>query len=123
MSVPNRRNGKGDIQSPPIFGLPYGFEVVDLVSAPDVVVDDVFLRETLRGDYERDVTADGLGRRVAEHPLRSPIPRRDYPVEGLADDGIVRRINNRRKQGGYVVIFDLRRVHKPSSSREARLPV
>src|SRR5260370_39663068 len=47
LSVPNRRNGKGDIQSLPIFGLPYGFEVVDLVSAPDVVVDDVFLRETL----------------------------------------------------------------------------
>src|SRR5262249_41287953 len=43
---------------------------------------------------EADVTADGLFRRVSVHPLCRGIPRRNDALQRLADDRIVRRIDD-----------------------------
>ena len=75
--------------------------MVEFISTPDMLEHDFFLSVALWRDYQGNVTTDGLGCRIAEHTLRSPIPRHDYAVQGLADDGIVRRVDNRREQSGY----------------------
>ena len=48
-----------------------------------------FLGPSIVGNDQKNVLADGLGRRVAEELLRRPVPRGDDAVQRLADDGIV----------------------------------
>jgi hypothetical protein len=43
---------------------------------------------------------------------RRPIPGRDHPVEGLSDDGVIRRSDYRREQLGLLVIGASRDILK-----------
>src|SRR6185369_2249272 len=61
----------------------------------DAVDDLDFFASAILRDDQADVLADGLVRRIAEHPLGGPVPRRDDALEGLGDDRIVRRIDDR----------------------------
>ena len=55
------------------------------------------LRRGGRVGSHRDGPAHGLGRRIAEQPLGASIPRGDDAVEILADDGVFRRLDDRRQ--------------------------
>jgi hypothetical protein len=84
--------------------------VIDDLAAPDARQHVVFLGVPLRRDDERDVPADGLGRRVAEHPLGGAVPRDDHTLERLAHDRIVGGIDD-RGQAGADDVFGCRADH------------
>ena len=52
------------------------------------------------GMIERDVTAHGLLGGVAEQPLGGGVPALNDAVQRLADDGVLRRLDDRRQQAG-----------------------
>ena len=60
--------------------------------------DLVFLADPIGRNDERDVAADRLVRGVAEEPLGAGVPAVDDAVERLADDGVVRRLDDRGQQ-------------------------
>ena len=70
--------------------------MVDLFAAPDLTQNVVFLRLKFGRNDQPDRFTDSLGRRVAEHLLRSWVPRGYDALEGFADNGIVGRVDDRR---------------------------
>ena len=58
-------------------------------------------------DDQRDVAADRLLGGVAEQPLGGGVPALNDAVERLADDGVVRRLDDRREQPGGEQLVDL----------------
>ena len=63
----------------------------------------VFLGATLPGNDEGDVPTHGLRTRPAEHPLGGRVPGRDDAIQGLADDRVVRALDD----GGQPSLGDL----------------
>jgi hypothetical protein len=82
---------------------PNGLEVGDVLAPRDPGQDFAFVRVQVRRDELVNRRADHLGGGVPEDPLGRRIPGENGPVEGLADDGVVRRLDDggepRRGQG------------------------
>ena len=70
-------------------------EVMDRTAASHLVEKPVDLAGLVGRFEQRDVSADHFGGRVAIEPLRPGVPARDDPVERLADDRIVRVVDDR----------------------------
>src|SRR5262245_57293920 len=72
--------------------------MVDPLAAADPLQDGGFLAVSIRRDDSQDRLPDHLLGRVAEDPLRRLVPAGDDPIGVLADDGVVRRLHDRRQQ-------------------------
>ena len=75
-----------------------GLEVLDRLTLAQALNDLDLLIPAFGWNDEGNGLTDGLGRRVPKHALGARIPRRDGPVQVLADDGIVGRIDNAGEQ-------------------------
>ena len=60
--------------------------------------DVLLLGEPFGRDEKRDGLADGLRGGVTEHSFGRPIPRGDDTVEILADDGVIRKFDDRARR-------------------------
>ena len=69
--------------------------MIDALSAPDSLEDAGLLIDMVGGNQDGNGLADCLRRGVAEHGLGAPIPGHDDAVQALADDGIIRRFDDR----------------------------
>ena len=115
-------HGDGNVDQLAVFALAHGVEGRDPLSAPQAGDDAGFLFVAIGAHQERDGLADGLFCGVAEDPLGPLVPTRDDPVEGLADDGVVRKIDHegkalRRRHG----LLQLLVGHSRGLAREQRL--
>src|ERR1051325_6080269 len=72
--------------------------MLDDPAGADARDDVVFFVLAVVGNDRADRAAVHFRRGIAEHPLRRGVPRRDDAVEILADDGVVRGLNNRGQQ-------------------------
>jgi hypothetical protein len=71
-----------------------GEVVVHGLAPPDALHEAVDLRVQIVGHEEGDVPAHRLLGGVAVHALGSPVPGKDHPVQVLAEDGVVRPLND-----------------------------
>jgi len=71
--------------------------VIEAVAAADVLEDFRLLVVELLRNQDGDRPADDLFGRVAEQALGGAVPADDDAVEGLADDGVVGRVNDGSK--------------------------
>ncbi len=90
LSVAERRDGGGYVDSPAVRPHPDGLEMVHRFAARDPPENRRLLFEPLRRNEPLHGLTDGFVRREAEELLSRGIPRGDYAVQSLADDGIVR---------------------------------
>jgi hypothetical protein len=64
------------------------------LAGADLPQNEVFLALPNFGDDDPNRLPDRLRSRVTEHALGRGIPRQDDPVQILADDGVIRRIDD-----------------------------
>ena len=91
----------------PSLAHPHGLEVFDPLPGLQGGDDLVLFGDAVRRNDQGDVTPDGLLGRVAEQPLGGGVPALDDAVQRLADDGVVRRLDDRRQQAGVQKLFRL----------------
>ena len=94
VDAPNRRDRQGYRDVRPVLAQPDGFEMVDV--SPRRTAPRTWSSSACRsgGMITRIGLADHLGRGVAEEPLGGTVPRHDHPVQILADDGVVARLDD-----------------------------
>jgi len=93
--VPDRRDGQRDIDDLAVLASPTRFEMVDPLAPPNPVENAGGLVLLAWRQQDGDRLADHLGGRIAENRLGAAVPIGDDAVERLADDGIVRRGDDR----------------------------
>ena len=93
--VADRRDRHRDRDPLAILRHARGPVVLDAFAAAEPVQDLRQLVGALRGDDDGDRPTDRLVRRVAVEPLGPRVPAHDRPVERLADDRVVRRVDDR----------------------------
>ena len=98
--VLDRRDGQRDEDRPAVASNALGFEVLDPPALFQAGDDVIFLGETVGRDDQRDVAADRLGRAIPEQALGAGVPALNDAIERLADDRVVRRLDDRREQPG-----------------------
>ena len=96
--VMDRRYGERDLNEASILSPPFGLIVLDTLAATDAVEDLHHLAGMARCRDDLYRLADDLGGAVAEERLGAGIPARDDPVQRLADDRGIRRLDDRRQQ-------------------------
>ena len=69
--------------------------MVDALATPQARQDVVLFLLPIGGDQKSNGLSNDLSRGVAEEPFRRAVPRDDRPVEGLADDRVVARVDDR----------------------------
>ncbi len=74
--------------------------MVDPFSGFQAGDDAIFLADAFGGDDERNMTAHRLLGSVAEETFRRGVPALNDAVQRLADDGVVRRLDDRREEPG-----------------------
>ena len=82
------------------FGAPYRFEMVYFFTPTEASKNLIFFRPSVRRDNQGDVLTDRFARGVSKDPLSGGIPGRDDPIQGLANNNVIRRRNNRRQMRG-----------------------
>ena len=97
--IPDGRHRDRHVDETAVLGDSHGFEVVDALASPEAGEHLVLFCPPLLGDDQGDVAPHRLFRRPAEHPFRRGIPAGDDAVEGLADDDVVRRVDESRQPG------------------------
>ena len=60
--------------------------------------DVVFLRDAIGGDHQGNMATDSLLGCVAEEPFGRGVPALNFAAERLADDGVIRGLDDRRQQ-------------------------
>ena len=65
----------------------------------------ILFRSMVVRDDQVDVLADGFGSRVSEERLGASIPRSDHAVQRLADDGVVRGVDDCRQQRSERIVL------------------
>ena len=92
------RDGQGNPDGLAVAPQPYRVEVFDPLSGFQGRYDPILFGGPVGGDDEGDVTPHGLLCRIAEDPLGGGVPALDDAVQRLADDGILRRLDDGRQQ-------------------------
>src|SRR5437762_2031487 len=64
-----------------------------------------FLREAIRRNNERDVTANSFFCRIPKYSLCAFVPTRDHAIKVLAHNGIVRGTNNRGEEATRLLVL------------------
>ena len=95
--VLDRRDRQRDRHPRAVLAHPLGVEVFDRLAAAQAGHHLGGLRGVVLGDDQRDRLADRLRRRVAEDPLGGPVPGGDDTVERLADDRVLRGLDQRHQ--------------------------
>ena len=72
--------------------------MLDFFACPHFGDNDVFFCQLVGWEEDRDLLADDFRFAVAEHLFRGAVPRRDDPVQRLAENRIVRRFHDRSKK-------------------------
>ena len=80
-----------------ILALPHGLPMHDALAPSDRVENLPDLAEPVRGAQHRNWPPNHLGRPVAVHSLGGRVPARDHSVEGLAHDGVIGGVDDRRE--------------------------
>ena len=93
--VANGRDRQRHVDAAAILRDAHRLVVVDALSAPLPRKDVGLLASKLRRNQSTDRRPNHLGRRVAEDPFGAGIPGLDDAVQVLADDGVVRRLDQR----------------------------
>ena len=98
LGIPEGGNRHRDIDQAPILSPPLGFRALDANPVTDLVQDFRLLLLPARRDQHQDRAADRLVAAIAEDPLRRLVPARDGPVQVLADNRIVGRVDDSRQE-------------------------
>src|SRR5690606_8132804 len=96
--VAKGRNGEGNREAAAIPRHAQGLVVSDPLATAEPRQDRGNVVFLFRRDENRNGLADRLLGRVPVHPLRTSIPAGDDPVQVLAQDGVVRRLDDRRQE-------------------------
>src|SRR6185437_8993247 len=83
------RDGERHLDPSPILREPYCVEVIDALTAPQLLQEALLLLVELGRDDRQDGFTDDLALGVPEESFRGRIPRGNPAVDALADDGIV----------------------------------
>ena len=127
--APDRRHGQGDRDEGPVLPQPDGFEVIDRPRRAGWRARTWSSSDCRSaGMISADRPADDLGRGVAEQPLGGGVPRHDRPVQILADDRVVARLDDGGEMPGVPlepaalgdVAGDLRDADNPAVRRHDR---
>ena len=92
----------------PVLADPLGLVRLHQLAAGDGVLDVALGAAVRGGDQHVDMAADHLGRGIAVEPLGRRVPAGDHPVQGLADHGVVRGLDDRgqpRRDLGGLPLF------------------
>ncbi len=73
--------------------------MLDSLARPNARENVGLLLQAVRWNDQGDVPADRFCRGITEHPLGGVVPGGNNAVQGLTDDRIVRRLNDRREPG------------------------
>src|SRR5262249_21748861 len=104
--VDDRRNRERNVDQLAAFAPPHRFEVLHLFATPDALQNlELFVHQPF-GHDEHHRLSDGFRRRGAVDPLRAPVPGEDGAVQGLTDNRIFRRADNRRQPARLLVALD-----------------
>ena len=91
------RDGQGDRDRVSQLALANGFEMVDVLPAPDAGQDFTFLIAPIPRNNNCDRLPDCFFCGVSEHALRALVPARDDAIEVLAYNGVVTELDDCRK--------------------------
>ena len=101
--------------------------MVDRVAVPDLREDAVDLGDLVRRHEHGDVPADDLGGGIPVDLLRARVPADDGAVERLADDRVVRAVDDRGKAGplllGLLPLGDIPRGREDPGDPAGLVPV
>ena len=110
--VVDRRHRQGDIDDPPVLRLSQRLVVLDALAPPDAVEDGEEVVLLLGREDQLDGFSDRLVGRVPEDPLGGTVPAGDRAVEGLGDDRVLARADDRGEQApllvGLLAVRDVR---------------
>src|SRR5689334_5763111 len=81
--------------------------MLDPIATPQSREDLGLLAQAVRRDEDGDGVADGFGGAVAEDPLGPLVPSADDALERLADDRVVRRLDDSREPGAKFIVLSL----------------
>ena len=101
--IDHRRDGEKDLETAAILGHSLGLERIDPPALPQPLEDRPELMQALRRDDEVDRTADSLFCGIAVARLRAGVPARHDPVQRLAQDGVLRRLDDARQMRSLVL--------------------
>ena len=96
--VADGRDADRDVEARAVLAHAHRLVVVDAFAAAQPRHDGRQFVRAVRRDDQRDRLADRLGRRVAIEALGGPVPAGDRALEGLADDGVVGGLHDRRQE-------------------------
>ena len=122
----DRRDGERHVDPTAALGHPDRLEVIDALALAQLREDLLLLLLALRRNDQRDRLPDGLVHRVAEQPLRGPIPGADDAFEGLAHDGILGGLHDSRQMRAGALRQPLMSdiAHEPAAMDQlARIPL
>src|ERR1043166_357801 len=88
------RDGERDVYEAAVLAHALRLVVLDALAGPQAREDGWLFVRVVVGDEDGDWLADDLFGGVAEDALRALVPARDDAVQGLADDGVVRRLDD-----------------------------
>ena len=108
VGIADRGDGQRDIDDAAVFRASLRLVMVHPFAAADSLEDPPHVLNAFRRHQQRDVLPDDLLGRVAEDSLGPTIPAGDDPFERLADDGIVRRLDDGREQPPKLRLFPVR---------------
>ena len=119
--VLDRRRRDRDLQQTPGLGPSHGLEIIHALAAPNPAQDLVLLVLAIVWNQPLDGGPHHLLGRVSENAFGTSVPGFDDAVQIPADDGVVRRFDNRRQSTRGIHLVDEfvpRRVHvSPSCAR------
>src|ERR1700756_397338 len=92
--------------------------MVDFLAAANMRQNIILFRVTLGRNDQCNVLTDSLRRAVPEHLLGAAVPRCDDAVQGLADYGVIGRLDDRRETCGHYIGLGVG-AHDTTDSRDA----
>ena len=90
VGIEDRRDRQRHVDGAAALAEPNRLEVVDVITAADPVKNLLFFRQPVGWEEHGDRLADGLVGRVSEQSFGAGIPRQDFTLQALAEDGILR---------------------------------
>ena len=104
-AVPHRGHGHRNVQRTPVFALADGLEMIYSVSRLNAPNDLHFFTVAIGGNDESNALANGFFGAISKYPFGTAIPTGDRSIETLADDCVVRGVNDSGEQAGNPSTF------------------